>query len=58
MKKKSKSLLIYNLDYTVYDEYPSIIEAAKCLDCNEKTIRRALKTRKKLLKRRWIVKYI
>ena len=58
IKKKSKSLLIYNLDYTVYGKYPSIIEAAKCLDCNEKTIRRALKTRKKLLKRRWIVKYI
>jgi NUMOD1 domain len=52
MKKKSKSLLIYNFNYTVYGEYPSITEAAKSLSCNEKTITRALKTEKKLLKRR------
>lgn len=52
MKKKSKSLLIYNLNYTVYGEYSSITEAAKSLNCNEKTIIRALKTEKKLLKRR------
>lgn len=52
MKKKSKSLLIYNLNYTVYGEYPSITEAAKSLNCHEKTITRALKTAKKLLKRR------
>jgi hypothetical protein len=52
MKKKSKSLRIYNLNYTVYGEYPSITEASKSLNCNEKTIRRALKTEKKLLKRR------
>jgi len=57
MKKKSKSLLVYNLNYTVYGEYSNILEAAKSLNCNEKTIRRALKTEKKLLKRRWIVKY-
>ena len=58
IKKKSKALLVYNIDYTVYGEYPSIIEAAKSLNCNEKTIRRALKTKKKLLKKRWIVKYV
>jgi group I intron endonuclease len=52
MKKNSKSLIIYNLNYTVYGEYPSITEASKSLNCNEKTIRRALKTEKKLLKRR------
>jgi NUMOD1 domain len=52
MKKKSKALVIYNLNYTVYGEYPSIIEAARSLNCNEKTIRRALKTESKLLKRR------
>lgn len=50
MKKKSKSLLTYNLNYTVDAEYPSIMEAAKSLNCNEKTIRRALKTKKKFLK--------
>ena len=58
MKKKSKSLLLYNLNYTVYGEYPSITEAAKSLNCNEETITRALKTEKKLLKRRLIVKYV
>ena len=52
MKKNSKSLKIYNLNYTVYGEYPSITEASKSLNCNEKTIRRALQTEKKLLKRR------
>jgi len=58
MKKNSKAIIIYNLDYTVYGKYPSIIEAAKSLNCSEKTIRRALKTESKLLKRHWIVKYI
>ena len=52
MKKNSKGLLVYNLDYTVYGEFTSIIDAAKDLNCNEKTIRRALKTEKKLLKKR------
>ena len=52
MKKNYKRLLVYNLDYTVYGEFPSIIDAAKCLNCNEKTILRALKTEKKLLKKR------
>jgi uncharacterized membrane-anchored protein len=37
--KNSKSLIIYNLNYTVYGEYPSITEASKSLNCNEKTIR-------------------
>lgn len=52
MKKKAKPVLIYNLDYTVYAEYSSITEAAKCLDCSEKTVFRALKSEKKLLKKR------
>jgi NUMOD1 domain len=43
---------IYNLNYTVYGEYPSITVASKSLNCNEKTIRKALKTEKKLLKKR------
>jgi hypothetical protein len=37
--KNSKSLIRYNLNYTVYGEYPSITEASKSLNCNEKTIR-------------------
>lgn len=57
MKKMSKPIILYNLDYTVFGECPSIAEAARKINCNEKTIRRALKTDKKLLKRRFIVKY-
>ena len=57
MKKRSKSIILYNLDYTVFGEYPSIVEAAKYINCSEKTITRALNTEKKILKRRFIVKY-
>jgi group I intron endonuclease len=58
MKKNSKAILLYNLDYTVYGKYSSITDGAKAIGCNIKTIARALKTKKKLLKRRWIVKYV
>jgi group I intron endonuclease len=58
MKKNSKPIILYNLDYTVFGEYSSIIEAARSVNCNEKTIRRALKTNKKILMRRFIVKYV
>jgi len=58
MKKNSKPIILYNLDYTVYGEYPSITEAAKSLGCSVKTISRALSTDKKLLKRRFIVKFV
>jgi len=50
MKKKSHPIILYNLDSTVYGEYPSIIEASKSIQCSEKTIRRALSTEKGLLK--------
>jgi group I intron endonuclease len=56
MKKNSKPIILYNLNKTVYGEFTSIVEAAKSIGCNEKTIRRALKTKKNFLKRRWIVK--
>lgn len=46
------------MDYTVYGEFPSIREASKSLGCSQKTIYRALQTPKKILKRRWIVKYV
>jgi group I intron endonuclease len=58
IKKKAKPVLVYNLDYTVYGEYTSITETAKSLNCAVKTVFRALKSEKKLLKNRWIVKYI
>jgi hypothetical protein len=56
MKKKSKAIILYNLDRTVYGEFPSISEAAKTVGCGIKTISRALKTEKKILKKRFIVK--
>lgn len=56
MKKNSKALIVYNLDNTVFGEFNSIIDASKYLGCDQKTIRRALQTPKKILKRRWIVK--
>lgn len=57
MKLKSKPLILYNLNHTIFGEYPSMVEAAKSIGCDPKTIRRALKTEKKILKRRFIVKY-
>ena len=57
MKKKSKPVILYNLDNTVFGEYSSIVEAANSINCNVKTINRALRTDKKILKRRFIVKY-
>jgi group I intron endonuclease len=52
MKKRSKAVLVYNLDYTVFGEFSSIIEASKSLGCDQKTIRRALQTPKNILRRR------
>ena len=58
MKNNSKGIILYNIsNRTVYGEYDSILEASKNLNCNEKTIRRALKTEQKVLLRRWIVNY-
>ena len=47
----TRPVVLYNLNGTVYGEYTSILDAAKSINCNEKTIRRALKTEKKLVKR-------
>jgi group I intron endonuclease len=52
MKKNSKTLILYNLDNTVFGEYNSITEASKAINCSLKTIFRALRTDKKILKRR------
>ena len=58
MKKNSKAVLVYNMDYTVYGEFTSITDPSKSLGCFQKNISRALQTPKKILKRRWIVKYV
>lgn len=58
LKKKSKALRLYNLDRTVYGEYPSILATANTVSCDGKTVRRALATDKKILKRRYVVEFI
>ncbi len=58
MTKASKPIIVYNLDRTVYGEYPSITDGAESLRCSVKSISRAMNTPKKILKRRWIVKFL
>lgn len=45
MKKKSKPVILYNLDKTVYGSYSSIIEAAKSINCSEKNNNKSFKNR-------------
>jgi group I intron endonuclease len=52
----TRPVVLYNLNGTVYGEYSTILDAAKSINCGEKTIRRALQTKKGLVKRQWIVK--
>lgn len=52
MRKASKPIIVYNLDNTVYGEYPSITAGAESLRCSIKTIRRAMNTPKQILRRR------
>lgn len=54
--KHTRPVTLYNLNGTIYGEYFTILDAAKAINCNEKTIRRALQTKKKLVKKQWIVK--
>ena len=49
--KHTRPVVLYNLNGTVYGEYSTILDAANSINCNEKTIRRALKTEKGLVKR-------
>ena len=51
----TRPVVLYNLDRTIYGKYNSILDAADAISCSEKTIRRALQTDKKLVKRQWIV---
>ena len=57
MKKKYRSIILYNKDRTVYGEYNSIKIASDSINCSIKTIQKALKTESKILNRRWIVRY-
>jgi hypothetical protein len=42
--KNTRPVTLYNLNGTIYGEYAPIIDAAKAINCNEKTMRRALQT--------------
>ena len=57
MAKSSKPIIVYNLDRTVYGEYPSITAGAESLRSSVKTVFRAMNTPKKILKKRWIVEF-
>lgn len=50
MRKRSKAIVVYNLDHTVLGEFISIIESSKSLGCDQKTIRRALQSEKQILR--------
>lgn len=52
----TRPVILYNLNGTVYGQYPTIIDAAKAINCSEKTLRRALTTEKKLVKKQWRIK--
>jgi hypothetical protein len=44
-------VVLYNLDRTIYGKYSTILEAASAINCSEKTIRRALQTKEKKVKK-------
>ena len=52
----TRPVVLYNLNGTIYGKYETILEAAKAINCSGKTIRRALQTEKKIVKKQWIVK--
>jgi len=52
----TRPVVLYNLNGTVYGEYLTILDAAKSINCGEKTLIRALQTKKGLVKRQWIIK--
>jgi group I intron endonuclease len=47
----TRPIILYNLNGTIYGQYATILDAANAINCNEKTIRRSLKTEKKLVKK-------
>jgi group I intron endonuclease len=52
MKKNSKSIIVKELNNTVYGEFNSIVETAEALNCSTKTIQRTLKSPSQTLKGR------
>ena len=56
MKKRSKPIMVFNLNGTIYSKYASLTEGEESLKCSIKTISRILKTEKSILKKQWIIK--
>lgn len=52
----TRPVILYNFNGTIYGEYATIAEAAEAINCSPKTIRRALQTPKKIVRRQLIVK--
>lgn len=48
---RTRPVILYNLNRTIYGKYSTVLDAATAINCNAKTIRRALQTEKKLVKR-------
>ncbi len=44
--KNTIPIALYNLNGTIFGYYSTILDAAKAINCNEKTIRRTLQTYK------------
>lgn len=57
MKKRSKAIIVKELNNIVYGEFNSIVDTARALNCSTKTIQRTLKTPSRILKGRWILNY-
>lgn len=53
----TRPVILYNLNDTIYGKYTTIKNAAEAINSNVKTLNRALKTEKRLVKRQWKIKY-
>ena len=57
MQKNSKPIIVRHLNGLIYGEFPSITSTADHLKCGIKTIYRALRKEKPVVKRIWIVEF-
>jgi len=55
-KTLSKSVILYNLDSSVYTSFSGLYEMAKFFKCDTRTINKAIED-KKLFKKQWYVKF-
>jgi group I intron endonuclease len=52
----TRAVVLYNLNDTIFGKYSTMEEAANAINCSARTLRRALATPKKLVKKQWIIK--